>query len=655
MSYLGRPRLHFYGKALVNPPTANNATTDWKGVQFYDPANVQLDLQGRSPEQFAAWLHQLNYEGYVNALWNYYGDNGIRLIETTITAADLPERDIRSANEDACIGSSVQLLGSPYRAERSPAVLVDLDPTDGFTTQLFGQYFSISDGGHIFLEADTPFRTYSRWVNFWRNLEVGGDRGSSAIWQIAFPREAIKLNNNNNLEASPTIGAFQEALNDAQGLVMRLCFYLFHHMPYKTIAQNFQDNQRVSLPGQLVVAGTLGMWDKEETATLPPARNLMPDLATPLDIPDSIQSQRQHTQFFLGAALAQADTTRKVITLDLVNTFPEIAAFDTLQETVSDIPEKINLGDISLQVVEGETVTCIGALGFKPRIPGQPTYDKAGLLLTGGIIEMPYPPEIESQILAGDLVLLHGIEPDAPILLRESAYHVLVDQRNLYLELEDPTPHTISFQVIRYGQPLTEPLTLHLEQTVNHSSRFAEDQNRIDPRTTDERLDHTARRVLQQGDVVSIPIEVTTDAAGFGEIPIGPARAGMCKIWLTSPTDPDLTQVGLDSMRYFLKNSLHTFINVRVLPDDRYYDTLPDEALTWEFMVEHFFQYYALLYPIMNHYIDFTNQAETEANAPMIAAFVSEHLFNSTIYMPITRELSAGKRRLVQRWARLMG
>ncbi len=648
MSYLGRPRLHFYGKASVNPPTANNATTDWKGVQYYDPANVQLDLQGRSPEQFAAWLHQLNYEGYVNALWNYYGDNGIRLIETTITAADLPERDIRSANEDACIGSNVQLLGSPYRADRSPAVLVDLDPTDGFTTQLFGQYFSIGDGTQIFLEADTPFKTYSRWVNFWRNLEVGGDRGSSAIWQIAIPREAVKLN---NLIASPTMGAFQEALNDAQGLVMRLCFYLFHHMPYKTIAQNFQANQRVSLPGQLVVAGTLGIWDREKTATLPPARILMPDLANPLEIPDSIQSQRQHTQFFLGAALAQTDTTRKVITLDLVNTFPEIAAFDTLQEAMSDVPEKINLGDISLQAVEGEAVTCIGALGFKPRIPGQPTYDKAGLLLTGGIIEMPYPPEIESQILAGDLVLLRGIEPDSPILLRESAYHVLVDQRSLYLELEDPTPRILPFQVIRYGQPLTEPLTLHLEQTVNHSSRFAEEQNRINPRTTDERLDHTARRVLQQGDVVNIPIEVTTDAAGFGEIPITPSRAGMCKIWISSPTDPDLTQVGLDSMRYFLKNSLHTFINMRVLPDDRYYDTIPDEALTWDFMAEHFFRYYALLYPIMNHYIDFTNQAETEAKAAMIAAFVSEQLFNSTIYMPITRELSAGKRRLVQRWA----
>ena len=111
----------------------------------------------------------------------------------------------------------MDLAGSPYREKRAPAVLVDLDPTDGFTTQLFAESFQIQDS----LELDSPVRSHSRWVNSWRNLVLFGDRGSSAIWQLAFPKAGLRLFDSN----SPSLAAFEDtALDNAQGLVLTPLF-----------------------------------------------------------------------------------------------------------------------------------------------------------------------------------------------------------------------------------------------------------------------------------------------------------------------------------------------------------------------------------------------------------------------------------------------
>jgi hypothetical protein len=39
--------------------------------------------------------------------------------------------------------------------------------------------------------------------------------------------------------------------------------------------------------------------------------------------------------------------------------------------------------------------------------------------------------------------------------------------------------------------------------------------------------------------------------------------------------------------------------------------------------------------------------------ADLIRTFTNEKMWDSTLYMPITRELSAGKRALIQRWCNL--
>ena len=265
---------------------------------------------------------------------------------------------------------------------------------------------------------------------------------------------------------------------------------------------------------------------------------------------------------------------------------------------------------------------------------------------------MPYPPELEEQIINGDLVLQQGTESNAPILLTENPYHLLVDERNVYFELEDPRPKAIPIRLLYRGKAAQQSLVLRVEQTISQggNSAFMADKAPVD------KAQHTQDRqqeMLEINGIVDVASEITMDEAGNGVLLISPLQAGMAKLWLYTPTDPDLSQIRFGTTRYFLLNEIQYCLNLRVLPDDSHYDDLPDEALTWEFMQEHFFRYYSLLYPAMNAYINFDEQAATEAAAALISAFVADSLFNSTIYMPITRELSAGKRRLVQRWARL--
>jgi hypothetical protein len=95
------------------------------------------------------------------------------------------------------------------------------------------------------------------------------------------------------------------------------------------------------------------------------------------------------------------------------------------------------------------------------------------------------------------------------------------------------------------------------------------------------------------------------------------------------------------------------YINVRVLPADAQFDSVPDSQLTYQYIYENVLQYYYRLYPIMDRHMLLNNQQAVVNAAPILRQLVDQSNWNSTLYMPITRELSDGKRRLLQRWCDL--
>ena len=93
------------------------------------------------------------------------------------------------------------------------------------------------------------------------------------------------------------------------------------------------------------------------------------------------------------------------------------------------------------------------------------------------------------------------------------------------------------------------------------------------------------------------------------------------------------------------------YLAVRVLPfDDELERQTPDSDLTFEFIYNHVLKVYDVVYPAMNQAVELKNAKAVAANADVIRAQLLLDPATSTEYVPASRDLSAGKRRLLLRF-----
>jgi hypothetical protein len=101
------------------------------------------------------------------------------------------------------------------------------------------------------------------------------------------------------------------------------------------------------------------------------------------------------------------------------------------------------------------------------------------------------------------------------------------------------------------------------------------------------------------------------------------------------------------------------FAVVRILPFDDFSSYTDQQINNWPFIYANVFGFYSVLYPIMSNVIPWgpadapNNPAEAATFASQILMLTSANLWSSTLYMPITRDLSGGKRELLSRWCNL--
>jgi hypothetical protein len=94
---------------------------------------------------------------------------------------------------------------------------------------------------------------------------------------------------------------------------------------------------------------------------------------------------------------------------------------------------------------------------------------------------------------------------------------------------------------------------------------------------------------------------------------------------------------------------------VRMLPfDDALERYTPDSMLSWTFVYSNVLRVFDLIYPIMSKVRNLADLNVIEQMAEQLKFAVSLDTFESTLYMPITRDLSAGKRKLLQRFVNLL-
>ena len=96
------------------------------------------------------------------------------------------------------------------------------------------------------------------------------------------------------------------------------------------------------------------------------------------------------------------------------------------------------------------------------------------------------------------------------------------------------------------------------------------------------------------------------------------------------------------------------FTSVRTLPfDDELEEATPDEALTFDFVYTAILSTYDAIAPRMSNILDLADAAAVRTFARRILEVVDPALFESSRYMPVTRDLSRGRRTLLRRFCTL--
>ncbi|HWQ12916.1 MAG TPA: hypothetical protein VNL77_08950 [Roseiflexaceae bacterium] len=657
MNYLALPRVAFAGTdAMANPSTANNNNT----MNLVDHAYVRLrNPKQLDPPAYRAWLMSPitltilptpDQPGATFAslmgLWNYFGDHAVSFgsaATTSITLADgralLPHE-----SADPLLGAAVSLS----------ARIVDLDPADNYCTQIIAGAFRVfgqdTAGRPVtLLHGERPTVACSRWLSDSRPFGAG-------MFQCVIPNERLEFDESGR---SPALDALRAAAHAGAGIALRYCFYTMRTRPGMTpafLAEQFAQGVPLANPKYGMLAGSFGPWDGAGLRSAPVGRVLYrPSSPLCAPAPGATEAPRPHIKTHedlehlwrgraaapqtpaapgIGPAVAVVDLERQTVALDLLSTFPEAAPDDMT---------KFDFGPVSLRLSH------TAADGTQQDVVvGPVAYDRASYETFGGVVEVPLAgrDDVAPLLDAGRIWLCR--DADGAALLREIAtVQVETDDRCVYLQEGEPT--TITVRVFERGRPSERAVRLRIQQWRDYNRPEPVDETTTPPTVTAAFFGY--ERVRRGDPDLLVAPAITAPPGGVARLRLRPRRPGSYKLRFIPPgaaVDPTHPDWGTEF-----------FANLRVLPDDDYSGVGDETIASWSFMYQEVFGYYTLMYPMMATIIPWgphdapDDPERVRTFAALIRQFVDEQVLDSPMYMPITRELSAGKRRLIQRWCEL--
>jgi hypothetical protein len=591
MSVLSFPRLYLKGEMSWDPIVSNNGS-DYDGVR----AEARFLSADETVQQFRDRL--IDDVGD----WNYFGTHHCALYKAKVGGGAVQPHSA-VVDDDALVGAPVGLVGK----------LVDIDPTGAFS-QIFFDELTLGLPGRAHVRARPLRRMSSRWLHFTRNssseLIIAGR--ASAAWQTVFPKETVEIT---RADGSPLLRALAAALEGPQalGLMIRLSTYrtryflngeLNHFEPAHTQAE-LQALHRaglpVSNPAYSLVVGTIGIWSVGDSESVPAGRFLAPRLID------------ANGRSAIGPAVAEVDETAGVLSMDLANTLPE------------NTPgaDKRDLGTLTVRVQSAGGTTDVADLPFS-------RYDRPAYLKQAGIIDIDLrdTPAAAEALRAGGALSVHAPGPSGPVeLLREDLLTAWSEDCNVYLEEPgggvDGT--TLSIQVRERGLPPTGEVAVLVATYVAGPTGLT--------------LVSDATRLVPVSATGQAELTVPAGAPGFRHLrflPFATMNPQPVPEGVVRPASALLTRLQLTT--------------VRTLPFDDALGAVPDAALTWQFVYRTVLRTYDAISPRMSNIIDLGDENAVRTFARRFLEVVDDDLFESGRYMPVTRDLSRGKRTLLRRF-----
>ena len=699
MSVLSIPRIFFNGYSQWDPCTINNndqwptydfpiAELNWDFLAKQNPPITKDNFQ----TLFPTWAQTLQL--YQNqwqqppAEWNYYGGNDFSLQgkgkQTVVTGGQLSYGN-KPTTSDPLVNSAVSILGDAYPWGNTPtsARLVDVNPDAFWSTDFYLRYFQIGNntGPYLYGEVAPCTRMCSRWMNVQRNLdsaiEIAGVAG--VVAQACLPTQSLTINSSgSNLLSQLQAGLQQSGVH---GVMVRFVIYLTQYFTaaefakctglsgndlltcqYTKLTQLWAEalqNGKTPMqnPAVATVLGTVGLWMGRELVSVPGGRCLFPSaLVQPNNIPTP-PGQNPVTAG-LGPAVAEvhSDGSKEYLSLDLGSTIPEIDASGT----------KANIGSlmVMLQPPGSKSVT-IGTISYSGS--GGTSYDKISYQATAGIVDLPLPAGVTAQQVQEGLLSVQIPTPGMPLtVLSETAISsdaitVQTDQRGI--RVDEGETGSLHIQVNQKGIAPTQTVNVLLAQ-------YGPDPPPPKANAGAWKLLSSQEAIIEFQDAPNNIIVVPASADGVAQINFTPLRPGFPNVVFFPFLDGEPTPVPppmiipVFQMGAPLTITSAFFSCVRVMPFD---NDLPQKFAdlwnnthnlndAWDFVYKKILYVYDMLYPVMKYYagIDLGSQSSVNQSISAILQLTASNMLDKTVYMPVTRELSTGKRVVLEMYGSLV-
>jgi hypothetical protein len=648
--------------------------------------------------------------------WNFFGTNGCYFTQFVDAAQGIDRRSLISGGvlelgkpvaQDALIGKPITLIGDLFgspEAER-PGRLVDNNPASSYSSQIYFNSMRFGDE-ETGIAGNCYRRMHSRYIGALRNPNLPSAGHTAVTWQTCFPAQKGLITAGN----SQLLLTLQKLIDSskAKGVMVRFNTYLslyyqngyFNGSPKKpeTLADTpemykeaFRTGNQFVNPCYSRVLGIIGPWSEGELASVPQGRFISTPTPLPIKNPVitgtpphathrlsdaeihggphpmgpppaavaganiNIPTPDPKPVITLGATPAEVDADKHLIAIDLLNTFPEMFWQG----------DKVDLGDITLAVQNGKgPPTRIATLSYGDYNQG--SYEK-----NGGILDVKFDPALKQQIEDGTLIFQATTPGGTATALAEQPWLAQTDDRGIYLNEGESKRFDVSvfykgkrasnakLLIAKYAPAVTpaNPLS-YLGAPVNAIAT-------TDPQMVNVTNGQTSVVTVTDGsDAIDTEVTVVdVDANGVAHVDISAASAGLPVLMFYPFRAGDPLPKPEYDFGDAIPSGISYYTTIRVLSfDDAFVDQFVelwnktfDREKAWDFIYSNILYLYDMIYPVMLRFVPLGERQRVEGAIDQVLTLIAPSYFaESTLAMPITRDLSEGKRTVLQLWGGLV-
>ncbi|HVK54527.1 MAG TPA: hypothetical protein VM532_05795 [Burkholderiales bacterium] len=567
-----------------------------------DVSTINNDVRYYDNSAFQEEYQKLSLTGDDGG-WNPEGTGIFRLMSCQVTGAQLGDQQITTAEQDPVIGMLIENADS-----RVSGKLVDLDPQQQMVSQIWGMQVRLTNGVEkaLFIGDYEP----AAFINLWQRQQEGVrmDQKLGAVYQSILRNVVWQ-----GKAKSKLLDALQHA-SEKGGLAINMNVYGYGRDP--------------AIPRYTLgrVSGTIGPWAPSEPKHFVMGRQMM------ANTPQSPTNPSQGVYSFQ----AKVHESAKTLTADFGNCFQ-------IQNASGDF---VDNGSIVLGLLKTDTPNVLVTVtADQVAIIGEVPYlQKDWYSQTAGVQDFDIGANqwVAQNINTLPLVLLSPQADGAyKVLVQESLGGVYVRADQYVFRLDPGEMAEADFYASKFGLPLAAGITTSVNEGAMGGSG-AGDQ----PLTPPVQVPNIAT----PADAISYPATIETNASGKGMMKIQASLKGPGNP--RGYIDGQLYGIGyqLTSQPAGYLSNFWNFISVLAFDA-----TIVPAQPTWYADIQPILQQYGNLYPIMSKHLVRLGEYDSVVEHLKILTLAFSLPIENANHMPVTRDLSDAKRKMILKWLTTAG